>query len=77
MDSTVLGQTDFEHLIFSIISSQSCFIEMDLLQKMFLLLGDKNIFEIGEQSLLSINSVYSNIEYRNKCYQMEKDAQDP
>ena len=41
---TVLGQTDFEHAIFSIISSQSCFIEMDLLQKMFILLGhEKNV----------------------------------
>ena len=41
---TVLGRTDFEHPIFSIISSQSCFIEMDLLQKMFLLLGHvKNV----------------------------------
>ena len=32
---TVLGRTDFEHPIFSIISSQNCFIEMDLLLKMF------------------------------------------
>ena len=35
----VIGQTDFEHLIFSIISSQRCFIEMDLSLKIFLLLG--------------------------------------
>ena len=27
---TILGRTDFEHPIFSIISSHSCFIEMDL-----------------------------------------------
>ena len=37
----VLGQTDFEHPIFSIIPSQSCFIEMDLLWKMLLLLRHK------------------------------------
>ena len=36
---TVLGRTDFVHPFFSIISSQSGFIEMDLLQKMFLLVG--------------------------------------
>ena len=36
----MLGWTD---LIFSIISSQSCFIEIDLLQKMFLLLGTKKM----------------------------------
>jgi len=41
---TVLGRTDIEHPIFSIISSQSCFIEMDLSQKMFLWLGhEKNV----------------------------------
>ena len=39
----VLGRTDFVHPLFSIISSQSGFIEMDLLQKMFLLVGhEKN-----------------------------------
>ena len=41
---TVLGRTDFVHPLFSIISSQSGFIEMDLLQKMFLLVGhEKNV----------------------------------
>ena len=35
----VLGRTDFVHPFFSIISSQSGFIEMNLLQKMFLLVG--------------------------------------
>ena len=40
----VLGRTDFVHPFFSIISSQSCFIEMDLSQKMFLSLGhEKNV----------------------------------
>ena len=40
----VLGRTDFVHPFFSIISSQSGFIEMDLLQKMFLLVGhEKNV----------------------------------
>ena len=40
----VLGRTDFVHPLFSIISSQSGFIEMDLLQKMFLLVGhEKNV----------------------------------
>ena len=40
----ILGRTDLEHSIFSIISSQSCFIEMDLLQKMYLLVGhEKNV----------------------------------
>ena len=29
---SVLGRTDFEHPIFSSISSQSCFIEMELLK---------------------------------------------
>ena len=51
---TVLGQTDFEHSIFSIISSQSCLIEMDLLKIMFLLLRHEEkcyIFKIGERSL--------------------------
>ena len=38
-----ITRTDFEHHFFSIISIQSCFIEMDLLQKVFLLLGhEKN-----------------------------------
>ena len=41
---TVLGRTDFVHLIFSIISSQSCFIEMDLSQKMCILLGHEKNF---------------------------------
>ena len=36
---TVLGRTEFEHPIFSIIWSQGGFIEMDLLQKIFLLVG--------------------------------------
>ena len=41
---TVLGRIDFEHPIFRIISSQSCFIKMDLSQKMILLLGhEKNV----------------------------------
>ena len=41
---TVLGWTDFEHPIFSIISSQNCFIEIDLSWKMFLLLrNEKNV----------------------------------
>ena len=35
----VLGRTDFVHPFFSFISSQSGFIEMNLLQKMFLLVG--------------------------------------
>ena len=35
----VLGRTDFVHPFFSIISSQSGIIEMDLSQKMFLLVG--------------------------------------
>jgi len=49
---TVLGRTDFEHIIFSIISSQSCFNEMDLLQKYFFCWGKKfYIFKIGELSL--------------------------
>ena len=40
----VLGRTDFVHPFLSIISSQSGFIEMDLLQKMFLLVGhEKNV----------------------------------
>ena len=40
----VLGRTDFVHPLFSIISSQSGFIEMDLSQKMFLLVGhEKNV----------------------------------
>ena len=40
----VLGRTDFVHPFFSIISSQSGFIEMDLLQKMFLLVEhEKNV----------------------------------
>ena len=40
----VLGRTDFVHPLFSIISSQSGFIEMDLLQRMFLLVGhEKNV----------------------------------
>ena len=40
----VLGRTDFVHPLFSIISSQSGFIEMDLLQNMFLLVGhEKNV----------------------------------
>ena len=42
---TVLSRTDFEHPIFSIISSQNCFIDIDLLQKMFLLLGHEKDFE--------------------------------
>ena len=37
----VLDQTDFEHPIFSIISSQSRTIEMDPTQKMLLLLGQE------------------------------------
>ena len=41
---TVLGRTDFKHPILSIISSHSCFIEIDFLQKLFLLLGhEKNV----------------------------------
>ena len=36
---TVIGQTDFELPIFSVISSQSCFIEMELLQKCFFCWG--------------------------------------
>ena len=40
----VLGRTEFVHPLFSIISSQSGFIEMDLLQKMFLSVGhEKNV----------------------------------
>ena len=40
----VLGRTDFVHPFFSIISSQSGFIEMDLLQKIFFLVGhEKNV----------------------------------
>ena len=53
---TVLGKTDFEQPIFSIISSQSCFIEMDLSLKMFLSLRHAKtlyIFKIGEQSFNS------------------------
>ena len=37
----VHGRTDFVHPFFSIISSQSGFIEMNLSQKMFLLVGHK------------------------------------
>ena len=40
---TVLSLTDFEHPTFSINSSQSCFIEMDLSQKMFLWGHKKNV----------------------------------
>ena len=40
----VLGRTDFVHPLFSIISSQSGFIEIDLLQKMLLLVErEKNV----------------------------------
>ena len=49
----VIGRTDFVHPLFPIISSQSCFIEMDLLQKVSLG-GERKkcyIFKIGEQSL--------------------------
>ena len=49
----VLGRTAFVHPLFPIISSQSCFIEMDLLQKVSLG-GERKkcyIFKIGEQSL--------------------------
>ena len=49
---TVLGRTDFEHRIFSIISSQSCFIEMDLFIKSVYFVETRkklNIFKIGEQ----------------------------
>ena len=42
----VLGRTDFVHPFLSIISSQSGFIEMDLLQKMFFLWGTKKMVYI-------------------------------
>ena len=68
---TVLGRTDFEHPIFSIISSQTYFIEMDLLQKMFLLLGhEKNViysklvnnpFKSSEKSTISENAFLHHI----------------
>ena len=41
---SVLGRTDFEHPIFSSTSSQNCSIEVDLEQKMSLLLRhEKNV----------------------------------
>ena len=43
---TVLGRTDFVHPIFSIISSQSGFIEMNLLWKMFLSVGHEKMLYI-------------------------------
>ena len=49
-----ITRTDFVHPIFSIISSQSCFIEINLSSKMFLSVGHEKrcyIFKIGEQSL--------------------------
>ena len=42
----VLGRTDFVHPLFSIISSQSGFIEMDLSQKMFLMVGHEKMLYI-------------------------------
>ena len=55
---TVLGRTDFEHPIFSIISSQSCFIEMDLSQKMLLLLGHEKNFVYSKLVNNPFNHLY-------------------
>ena len=52
---TVLGQTDFEHLIVSIISSQSCFIEMSLLQNIYSKMVNfpyKGGLQIGDTNLI-------------------------
>ena len=50
---TVLGWTDFDHPIFSIISSQSSFIEVDLLKNVSVVETQNKcyIFKISEQSL--------------------------
>ena len=51
---TILGRTEFEHPIFSIYSSQSCFVEMDPFIKNVLFCWDTkkcNIFKISEHSL--------------------------
>ena len=56
---TVLGRTDFVHPLFTIVSSQSGFIDMDLLQKMFLLEGhEKNV----------IYSKLVNNPFKQPCY---------
>ena len=64
----VLGRTDFVHPLFSIISSQSGFIEMGLLQKMFLLVGhEKNIFKYVIYSKL-VNNPFKQIDSQRLCY---------
>ena len=71
----ILGGTDFEHPIFTIISSQSCFIEMDLLQKIFhLLRHEKTIYSKLVNNLFKARIMHRGLWTRKEVVDFRIDA---